>query len=257
MTESATKTGHRPSWVDLSSADAAGSRDFYSSLFGWQIAVSPDPQYGGYGRATISGQDAAGITPAQDPAQPTHWNLYIHTDDVDATARAVSAAGGTVALPSLDIPGQGRMAVFADPTGAYVSAWQPAGMTGFQAQGPNTFAWAEINARGIDKAIAFYEQVFGWTTRRSPMGDGPDYNEFQADGTSVAGAIDVPPETPDSVVNAWVVYFGVPDVDSTFEKAIGLEGTQVMEPQDFPGGRFALVNDPQGAIFGLLLMQEG
>ncbi len=257
MTDAVAKTAHRPSWVDLSSADAAGSRDFYAQLFGWQIDVSDDPQYGGYGRATIDGRDAAGITPAQDPSQPTHWNLYIHTDDLAATARAVEAAGGTVALSPLDIPSQGRMAVFQDPTGAFISAWQPAGMTGFQAEGGNTFAWAEINARGIDRAIAFYEQVFGWTTRRSPMGDGTDYNEFQVDEESVAGAVDVPPGAPDSVVNAWVVYFGVADVDATFERAIGLGATEVMDPQDFPGGRFALITDPQGAIFGLLRTQEG
>src|SRR6185503_19845750 len=63
MTEMATKTAHRPAWVDLSSTDTDGSREFYSKLFGWQVDVNPDPQYGGYGRATIDGQDAAGITP--------------------------------------------------------------------------------------------------------------------------------------------------------------------------------------------------
>ena len=257
MTDTATKTAHRPTWVDLSSTDSTGSREFYSRLFGWQVEVSEDPQYGGYGRATIDGHDAAGITPAQDQTQPTHWNLYIGTEDADATARAVEAAGGTVALPGLDIPGQGRMAVFQDPTGAFISAWQATTMTGFKAEGPNTFAWAEINARGIDKAIDFYQQVFGWTTRRSPMPTGPDYNEFQVDGESIAGAVDVPPEAPESVVNAWVVYFGVPDVDSTFEQAMGLGATQVMEPQDFPGGRFALVTDPQGATFGLLKLHQG
>jgi len=53
-----TKIAHRPAWVDLSSADTAGSRDFYSKLFGWQIDVNPDPKYGGYGRATVHGRDA-------------------------------------------------------------------------------------------------------------------------------------------------------------------------------------------------------
>ncbi len=38
----------KPIWVDLSSGDRAGSRAFYSRLFGWQVDVNPDPQYGGY-----------------------------------------------------------------------------------------------------------------------------------------------------------------------------------------------------------------
>jgi predicted enzyme related to lactoylglutathione lyase len=257
MTDAATNSGHRPVWIDLSTSNADGSRAFYSKLFGWEIEVSPDPEYGGYGRATIDGRDAAGLTPAQDPSQPTHWNLYSHTDDVEATARSVEAAGGTVAVPPLDIPGQGRMSVFQDPTGAFISAWQPAGMTGFQASGANTFAWAEINARGIDRAISFYDQVFGWTTRRSPMGDGTEYNEFQVDGESVAGAIDLPPGAPASVFDAWLIYFGVPDVDATFATAIELGASAAAEPQEFPGGRFALVVDPQGASFGLMRLHEG
>src|SRR5215207_9532656 len=69
MTQQLTKTGHRPAWVDLSSREAAGSRDFYSKLFSWQIDVNPDPKYGGYGRATLMGRDAAGITPTQTKDQ--------------------------------------------------------------------------------------------------------------------------------------------------------------------------------------------
>jgi predicted enzyme related to lactoylglutathione lyase len=30
----------------------------------------------------------------------------------------------------------------------------------------------------------------------------------------------------------------------------------MLVPQDFPGGRFAILGDPQGAIFGLLKMTE-
>ena len=68
MTQAMIKTAHRPSWIDLSSNDASGSRAFYSRLFDWKVDVNPDPQYGGYGRATVHGRDAAGITPTQSIA---------------------------------------------------------------------------------------------------------------------------------------------------------------------------------------------
>jgi predicted enzyme related to lactoylglutathione lyase len=29
----------------------------------------------------------------------------------------------------------------------------------------------------------------------------------------------------------------------------------MLAPQDFPGGRFAILSDPQGAVFGLLKMK--
>ena len=80
MAQTMTGTTNKPAWVDLSSADAEASREFYAKLFGWQVEVNPDPQYGGYGLARIGGSDAAGIGPKMDPNAPTAWNLYIGTE---------------------------------------------------------------------------------------------------------------------------------------------------------------------------------
>ena len=247
----ATKTAHRPSWVDLSSQDAQGSREFYSRLFDWQIDVNPDPQYGGYGRAKLNGRDAAGVTPAQAKDQPTAWNFYIHTDDADQTARAVDAAGGKIVMQPLEVGDQGRMAVFQDPTGAYISVWQPTSMAGFETQGANSFGWAELNARGISKAIPFYEKVFGWTTKTSPVPGGPDYHEFQIDGTSVAGATEMSPTSAPSAPSHWLVYFDVDDVPAAAKKAVGLGAREIVPAQSYQGGEFAILADPQGAAFGL------
>jgi len=258
MTQLLTKTTHRPTWVDLSSTDTAGSRGFYSKLFGWQIDVNPDPKYGGYGRATVQGRDAAGITPTQAKEQPTAWNFYIHTDDVDATTRAVGAAGGKVEMAPIDVPDQGRMAVYKDPVGAYISVWQPTKMGGFEAQGPNTFGWAELNARGIEKAVPFYEKVFGWTTKRTPVQGGSEYIEFLADGTSVAGATEMNPSAvAPSVPNHWLVYFDVDDVPAAARKAVGLGAREIMPAQSYAGGEFAILADPQGASFGLFKSASG
>ena len=186
------ETKGRPVWVDLSSTDAAGSRAFYSQLFGWQVDVNPDPQYGGYARATIDGKDVAGISPSQSPGAPTAWMVYIGTPDAAGLGDAVAAAGGTVVMPAFEVGDQGHMAVFQDPTGAFISAWQPLTMGGFEATGPGTFAWAEVTARGIDRANLFYEAVFGWGTRTSDMPDGTKYFEFLEDGDSIAGGMEMP-----------------------------------------------------------------
>jgi predicted enzyme related to lactoylglutathione lyase len=244
-------TARKPIWVDLSSSNAAGSREFYSKLFGWNVEVNPDPQYGGYGRALLGGKDVAGISPTQTPEQPTAWSFYIGTDDAEATARRVRDAGGKVAVEPMDVGDQGKMAVFQDPTGAFISVWQPTGMGGFQASGPNSFGWAELNARGIERALPFYEQAFGWPTKRSAVPDGPDYFEFQVDGDSVAGATEMNPMVPAGTPSYWLVYFGVDNVKATFDKAIGLGARELVAPQSYPGGEFAIVSDPQGAAFGL------
>ena len=48
----------------------------------------------------------------------------------------------------------------------------------------------------------------------------------------------------------WSGYIAVDDVDATVEKAKGLGATIHMPPTDIPEvGRFAVVGDPQGAVF--------
>jgi predicted enzyme related to lactoylglutathione lyase len=253
MTQSTVSLANRPAWIELSTADAEAARAFYARLFGWEIDVADDPQYGGYGIARIGEASTAGIGPKQSPDAPTVWGLYIGTDDVNALTETVKSAGGTILAEPFDVGDQGRMAVFADPTGAVISAWQAAGMRNWASHRPNAFGWAEVNARGVDQAIPFYERVFGWTSKTTPGdGDAPDYTEFQIDGHSIAGALELNPQMPAGVPSYWAVYFDVEDVDDAYQRALAAGGQEMLPPQDFPGGRFAFVTDPQGASFGLL-----
>ena len=254
MAQATTAIANKPAWIELSSKDPAASRDFYSRLFGWHVEVSPDPQYGGYGMAKVDGDDVAGIGPSQSPEAPTAWGLYIGSPDVDDLAKRVAAAGGTVVAEPFDVGDQGRMAVFQDPTGAFISGWQPSEMGKFRSGASNTFGWAELSSRGVKKAIDFYETVFGWTHRESDMGEGTLYNEFQSDGDSVAGAMEMDPKMPAQVPSNWTIYFTVDDVDHATRAASAAGGQVMVAPQEFPGGRFSIVTDPQGANFGLLKM---
>jgi predicted enzyme related to lactoylglutathione lyase len=254
MAQTATAIINKVAWVDLATKDAAAARDFYSKLFGWNVEINPDPQYGGYGLAKINGEDAAGIGPTQSAEQPTAWSVYIGTNDVDALAQQVKAAGGSVAAEPFDVGDQGRMAVFQDPTGAFISAWQGTRMGGFQTQGNNTYGWADLNARGVDKALPFYQQVFGWTLKPSGSPDQP-YTEFQVDGQSFAGATELDPNAPAGMPSYWMVYFTVDDVDAAHRKAIENGGRELVAPLDFPGGRMSIVSDPQGASFGLMSLK--
>ena len=253
-----TRAAARPAWVELATDDPAAARTFYGELFGWQIEVSPDLQYGGYGMARLAegDGDVAGITAKMMPEAPTAWSLYLGTDDADALSAAVTTAGGSVIAPPFDVGEMGRMAVFADPTGAVISAWQAGRMRTFRAGEANTFGWAEVSARGIDRARAFYETVFGWTSETAPMGEGqPDYTSFLADGETILGGMEMMPMVPAEVPSYWMPYFNVEDVDGAFERAIGLGATELVGPGYMPGGRFAIVQDPQGASFGLLKLE--
>jgi predicted enzyme related to lactoylglutathione lyase len=241
-----------PIWIDLASSDPAASRDFYGRVFGWLVEVNPDPQYGGYALATIGGKSVAGIGPRMMAEAPTAWSLYLGTTDADGLASRVAAAGGTVVVPPMTVGGQGRMLVFQDPAGAFIGAWEAAAMSGFELDGPNTFAWAELNARGFEAASDFYRDVFGWSPAEIPMGDGqPPYVRFSLGDAMVAGGMEMNAGVPAFVPSYWMVYFGVADVEATFRAAIAAGATEMMPPTPFPGGQFAILSDPQGATFAI------
>jgi uncharacterized protein len=257
MAQVATSLTNKPAWVDLATTDAEAARAFYSKLFAWSVEVSDDPQYGGYATAKLDNQSVAGIGPKQEgDRSPTAWSLYIGTDDIDGLAKQVQDAGGSVIAPPFDVGDQGRMAVFTDPSGAFISAWQAAGMSQFVSGPSNAFGWAELNARRLERAVTFYEKVFGWTHSEQPFGEGEVYTQLEHDGQPIAGALEMNPQIPAETPSYWLIYFTVDDVDARFTKAIELGGREMVAPQDMPGGRFAILSDPQGAAFGILNVQQ-
>ena len=79
-----------------------------------------------------------------------------------------------------------------------------------------------------------------------------EYTEFSVNGTPGVGMMPMPPEVPAFVPAHWTPYFMVADVDATAAKATSLGGKLTVPPMDIPNtGRFAMVNDPQGAMFAV------
>src|SRR6202165_3733224 len=257
MAEAKTAVAHKPVWTDLATSDPEGARKFYSAVFGWKVEVNPDPQYGGYALAKISGKDVAGIGPKQMEQAPTAWTVYIGSPDVEDTVKKAQAAGGSVVVQTMAVGDQGKMAIIQDPSGAMIGIWQAQNMSGAQViDKPNTMGWAELNSRGVEKAKPFYTKLFNWGEKKTPaQGESPEYTEFQAGGNGTAGAMEMNSMVPAEVPSYWMVYFNVDKVDKAFDKVIAEGGKEMLAPQDMPGGRFAIVSDPQGAAFGLLKME--
>lgn len=257
MPETAVSAPGTVDWVDLASKDLESVKGFYSKLFGWEAQAIPDPQAGGYAFWMLNGKMVGGVGPTMSEQQPASaWSVYFASEDADATTKKVKEAGGKVINEPMDVMGQGRFAVFQDPTGAYFSIWQRFQGAGLEVNNqPNAYAWAELNTRGIDKARAFYQKIFGWGTKISPMGEGQgDYTEFQVKGNSIAGGTEI--QQPAQVPPHWLIYFGAADVDASAKKAAQLGGKVMVGPMDFPGGRFAIASDPKGGAFGILKMSQ-
>jgi predicted enzyme related to lactoylglutathione lyase len=185
------------------------------------------------------------------------WLVYIATSDAADTVKKAKAAGGTVLGEPMQVGPQGTMAIIQDPSGAVIGVWQPNQMHGSPILGKaNAFGWSELNSRGVDKAKPFYTKVFGWGEKKSEMAEGMEYTEFLVNGESIAGGMEMNSMVPAEVPSYWLAYFTVEDVDKSHDKAVVLGAKELLEPQDFPGGRFSILSDPQGASFGLLKMKQ-
>jgi predicted enzyme related to lactoylglutathione lyase len=244
-----------PAWVDLSTTDLADATRFYRELFGWTARVAPQPEAGGYTMFHKDGKVVAGAGPVPEPDRLPGWSTYVATDDADAVAARVEAAGGTVLVTPFDVMDQGRMGVFTDTAGATFSVWQPMAMTGAELfNAPGALCWNELTTREPDGATAFYRAVFGWTPEDQPMGDVP-YTVFNLDGRPVAGMMPMTGGAwPADLPAHWMVYFAVEDADAAAGRAAALGGTVSVPPTDLPQGRFAVLNDPQGAVFSVIAM---
>jgi predicted enzyme related to lactoylglutathione lyase len=83
------------------------------------------------------------------------------------------------------------------------------------------------------------------------MGD-TAYTMFLQGGKPVAGMMPQPPEMK-GMPSVWMPYFAVADCDGTTEKARGLGARVHVPPTDIPNiGRFAVIQDPQGAAFAYI-----
>jgi predicted enzyme related to lactoylglutathione lyase len=257
MTEMTSYAPGTPCWVDLGSPDIDASTDFYGQLFGWEVPESENAeQTGGYRIATQRGKSAAGMMPLMQEGQVPAWTTYVSVEDADATAAKVHEAGGTVLAEPMDVMDLGRMAVFADPTGAVFGIWQAGNFSGAElVNEPNTYSWNELNTRDPDAAKAFYAAVFGWGTREMDMGDDGTYAMWRLpdaaeDDDSVGGLLDMRGRVPDEVPAHWLTYFTVEDRDATASKAKEM-GAEEMMSMDMQMGRLAILRDPQGAAFGI------
>ena len=54
---------------------------------------------------------------------PDHWLKYVAVEDTDAAWNKAGQLGATQLAPPMDVPGMGRFAVLADPSGATFALW--------------------------------------------------------------------------------------------------------------------------------------
>jgi len=239
-------------WADLGTPDAPDARRFYTALFGWAAEdrpAGPDTVYtillrDGRSVAALYAQ-TAGVANG-----PPHWLCYVSVASADDAVGRARALGGTAIDEPFDVLDVGRMAVVQDPVGAVLALWEPRRHAGAAIVGESdTMCWNELVTPRPDLARAFYSGLFGWT----PVGGRtPAHTTFLGLEGPRAGMLAMEPSQGRGPSH-WLVYFGVRDCEGQTALAQSLGGRVRVRPAECPGaGRYAVLDDPQGATFAII-----
>ncbi|MEO5903737.1 MAG: VOC family protein [Gemmatimonadaceae bacterium] len=239
-------------WINILTPQPAESQGFFSQVLGWTYA-----DLGGMGSSIkVDGKEIGGMfdlaSPQTPPGTSPGIGIMVKSDDADATVEKANALGGS-AKPAFDIMEEGRMAELKDPNGAQIDIWQPKKSAAMTADSSSHGApsWYENYASDVDKAKAFYTNLFGWTTQDMPV-PGMVYTVLKLDGEQIAGMMKITPDFG-PMPPTWATYFTIDDVDKRAAQATELGGTVFTGPMDIPDvGRFAGVLSPQGVRFFII-----
>ena len=244
-------------WVELATTDVESAATFYAKRFRWSrvdlfgvfSAESID-----YVMMHLDGRIAAGLCGVVEEQRSSgfspRWLPYVRVVDMNRTvARAETLGAKTLAGP-LDVFAAGRMAILEDPTGASLGLWQPNDHPGFSVAGePGSACFFELATGDPSRAARFYSRLFGWEPH--PRSSGHDTTVLMHGGRRVGGLKELTREMGDAP--SWLSYFGVEDAVAA-TRFIEAHGGRVCVAlsEGPPVGRRTVVEDPQGARFGLL-----
>lgn len=254
-------------WYELITSDLDKAEAFYAPLLNWRFRPSGQENMD-YRLFAASEGDVGGIMPTPPGAGSGGWFGYVAVDDIDVMAASITDSGGKIHVGPEDIPGVGRFAFYADPTGAMGYVMTPAPQDGesiaFSYDRPRLghCAWKELSTSDPEAAKRFYGKHFGWVQDgemdMGPLGKyeflrhagrAPDGSPM---GAGMLGAV-MPMVPGGAPVPVWTFYFRVADIDAAAASVKELGGTLIQEPIEIPGGDYSLVAaDNQGAHFGLV-----
>ena len=248
-------TSHQPGtfcWIELGTSDAPAAKAFYTGLFGWTTNEQDMGEMGIYYLFQKNGKDVAAMYQLGEQMKgvPPHWMSYVAVANAEQAVEKVKSLGGSIVNGPFDVYDYGRMAVAVDPQGAHFAVWEARTHIGVQIRDEeNSLCWNELQARDIAAAKTFYPALFGWRMKESS-----EYTEWHLNEDAIGGMLgsSQPPEVPPY----WMPYFAVGDCEGAVNRAQGAGAQVYVPPMDIEKvGRFAVMADPQGAVFAVIKLE--
>ena len=176
-------------WHNLITADAEAARKFYGALFDWEFELKDD---GRYSVISYQGRNVGGILDATKTGglpKRARWLSAVSVTDLDASLRAVEAAGGKQLEAPIDVGGIGRVVTVQDADGALLHLLAPdQGDPPDADPGVHTWLWHELLANDPKRALSFYQEAFGYEVKTVTKDSGGDYNVGLALASTSCGA---------------------------------------------------------------------
>jgi hypothetical protein len=116
----------------------------------------------------------------------------------------------------------------------------------------SSFVWYELHTPDLSTAASFYSAVLGWTAQDSGLSD-RRYTIVSVNNIAVAGLLEKSAATFNTDAKpGWVGYIGTADLSQSVQRLEASGGSVLRAPETMPNvGSFAVVADPQGAMFVL------
>ena len=238
-------------WIELATSDVEGALAFYKDVVGWnaQKFDGPMPYY----VLEAKGVGIGGVMGFTNEVRETRWVGYVKADDVDALTKKAAGLDAKTLVPPHDIPGVGRISMFADPQGAELAMIAPQGPDRPPPEQPPAghVVWHELLCNDAEKALRFYGELLGWRqTGQFDMGPNGLYRIYGQDGRDYGGMMKRPQGYP--LPPHFLQYVQIDDLDAAVERVKNGGGKVWMDPMQIPTGmRVAQCQDPQGAVFAL------
>lgn len=107
--------------IEIPTADAKKSGEFYKEMFGWKITTDEKMNYTMWkpGEGVMGGFSPVGM----GGVKPGDTLIYIDSDDIEADLKKIVKLGGKVVRQKEEIPGIGWWAIFLDPTGNQIALY--------------------------------------------------------------------------------------------------------------------------------------
>jgi predicted enzyme related to lactoylglutathione lyase len=239
-------------WVGLATSDPDSAKVFYTSLFGWEAEDLSAGAAGTYTMLRYGGGEVAILYRQQPEARaagaPPHWTSYISVEDAGAIAAKANELGGAAVFREpFDVLDHGRVAAIRDPTGAIVSLWQPRSRVGATlVNDVGALCWNELATTDVGRAKAFFAELLGWQYETD---DGGYVSIANVGGLN--GGMREQTERERGIPANWLPYFTVESADEAARHAGQLGGRRLLPTTETHLGRFAVIADPQGAVFAV------